>query len=272
MIPIGIMQGRLSKPKDRFQCFPWNSWREEFPLAAEAGFSCIEWIYEQPHEEENPLGTDEGCEEIRQLSVQHGVKIQSICADYYMTNLLLDKEGKVDEEMKKHLIWLIGRASKLKMKYIILPFVDPSSVVGLPLEGLIELLFSLKDILEQHSLEIHLETDLPPKELAAVLQKVDHPLIKANLDTGNSASLGFDAEEELNAIGPHLGSVHIKDRILNGGTVPLGKGDTDFKTYFRLLKDIGFPGPLILQTARDETCSELELAQQNIAFVRKGWG
>jgi L-ribulose-5-phosphate 3-epimerase len=39
----GIMQGRLSPPEDgRFQSFPRNSWREEFPRAREAGLDYIE--------------------------------------------------------------------------------------------------------------------------------------------------------------------------------------------------------------------------------------
>lgn len=33
--------------------------------------------------------------------------------------------------------------------------------------------------------------------------------------------LGFDAEEEMNEIGEVIVNVHIKDRILNGGTEPV---------------------------------------------------
>ena len=42
---IGIMQGRLSAPKnDRIQFFPKNNWQNEFELCSEIGFSCIEWV------------------------------------------------------------------------------------------------------------------------------------------------------------------------------------------------------------------------------------
>ena len=46
---------------------------------------------------------------------------------------------------------------------------------------------------------------------------------------GNSASLGYDAQEEIDLLGNKIINVHIKDRIRSGTTVPLGTGDTDFK-------------------------------------------
>ena len=68
---------------------------------------------------------------------------------------------------------------------------------------------------------------------------------------------------------PWLGSVHIKDRVLGGGTVPLGTGNTDFDACFRLIKATDFKGPYILQAARDEELSEVELAIQNRRFVEQ---
>ena len=42
---IGIMQGRLSRRiGDKIQSFPINDWEKEFQLAAEIGYSCIEWV------------------------------------------------------------------------------------------------------------------------------------------------------------------------------------------------------------------------------------
>ncbi len=39
---IAIMEGRLLPPSDgRFQCFPREQWRDEFPHAAQAGLDAI---------------------------------------------------------------------------------------------------------------------------------------------------------------------------------------------------------------------------------------
>ena len=42
---IGIMQGRLSKPVNgKIQAFPFNNWENEFKIASEIGYACIEWV------------------------------------------------------------------------------------------------------------------------------------------------------------------------------------------------------------------------------------
>src|SRR6187549_3224184 len=86
---IGVMQGRLSpRPAGKLQEFPWHSYRDEFAKAARLGLHSIEWIFEAPRFEENPLWTEAGREEIRELVVQSGVHVQSVCADYFMVHRL----------------------------------------------------------------------------------------------------------------------------------------------------------------------------------------
>ena len=76
--------------------------------------------------------------------------------------------------------------------------------------------------------------------------------VKVNYDMGNSASLGFDPGKEIELLGEFIVNVHIKDRVKNGGTVPLGMGDTDFKTVFSGLRKINYDGDLIFQSARQD--------------------
>ena len=71
-----------------------------------------------------------------------------------------------------------------------------------------------------------------------------------NYDTGNSAALGFDSEEEIKAYGQRILNVHIKDRLLHGDTVPLGNGNADIPNVLKELNAINYNGNYILQTAR----------------------
>ena len=271
MNPIGIMQGRLSPPVGgRIQSFPVDTWREEFSLAREAGLDCIEWIYEVETETVNPLRTDEGVTQVRRLAEASGIAVSSVCADYYMVDRLVSPDGEPREATVEHLMWLMGRASLLGVRYIVLPFVDASSLrSSQEIEGLLAVLKSVKPVAERAGVELHLETDLQPIGLTAVLESVEHPLIRANYDIGNSAALGHDPVEELTLLGPWLGSVHVKDRVLDGGTVPLGTGSANFRTCFRLICAAGFRGPFILQAAREEGLSEVELAIRNRRFVEE---
>ena len=269
MNPIGIMQGRLSPPADgRIQSFPVESWREEFARGREAGLACIEWIYEAGTDVANPLRTDEGVREILELANQTGVGVRSICADYYMTHCLIESSGKINDEVAQHLRWLIGRAGLLGASYMVLPFVDSSSLKQPEeIDGLLSVLRSVLETAERNNVELHLETDLVPGQLVSILQSMSHPLVRANYDIGNSASLGHDPAEELTLIGQWLGSVHVKDRVLGGKTVPLGTGSADFATCFRLIKASEFSGTFILQAAREDGLSETELAKRNRQFV-----
>lgn len=269
MNPVGIMQGRLSTPvSGRIQAFPVDTWREEFFLARKAKLDCIEWIYEKGTESMNPMRTDAGLREIFQLIEATDVLVSSVCADYYMNERLVLPDERARGDMIEHLIWLVGRIGRLGARYIVLPFVDESSLRSRKeIEGLVAVLRSVLPAAERAGVELHLETNLWSADLVVLLERVSHGLVRANYDIGNSAALGHNPVEELTLLKPWLGSVHVKDRILGGDTVRLGTGAADFPTCLRLICDAGFRGPFILQTAREDGLSEFDLAIRNRQFL-----
>ncbi len=271
MLPIGIMQGRLlPKQEGRFQSFPANFWRDEFARGRDAGINCIEWIYEEPNESVNPMATDEGQAEMRRLSKETGVSVWSICADYYMTRHLIRPDASADETVCSHLEWLIGRAERMGITYIVLPFVDSSSMktpeqrAALP-----RVLAGPLAKAKAANVELHLETDLPPEEFSALLDRAGHSHLKANYDIGNSASLGFNQQRELTLLRPWLGSVHVKDRIKGGGTVPLGTGNADLVGCFKKIAEASFSRWFILQTARGTEGDEVAWIKQTRHHVEE---
>ncbi len=248
---IGVMQGRLSAPVgNRIQAFPARSWREEFAAAARLKFTEIEWIWESPLEE-NPLQSDSGREEIHELADRTGVQVSFVCADYFMEIPFARASKPVLESNVRRLEGLIDLASGLGIRGIEIPCVDSSALVTPADED--QLAFALGPALRsaaRKGLEIGLETSLPPGRFRALLERIGHQALKANYDTGNSASLGYDVEEEIGAYGRWINNVHIKDRIRGGSTVPLGEGDADIPTVLRLLARAGYAGGFILQGAR----------------------
>ncbi|MBS3105436.1 sugar phosphate isomerase/epimerase [Candidatus Woesearchaeota archaeon] len=269
--PIGIMQGRLSPPRGKMiQWFPFDTWKLEFDLAREAGIDCIEWIYEVPNEDKNPVKSDEGISHIQKKIKETGVQVISICADYYMKILLIQENGDINKDAVEHLRWLIGRAKMLKIKYIVLPFVDASSLKTKKQQAsLLNVLNAVLNDTEKAEIEIHLETDLEPYAMKHIFEKIKHPLVKFNYDTGNAAALGHNPSKELVILKEWIGSVHIKDRIFNGKTVPLGQGSVDFTTCFKLIKAAKYTRPFILQAARDDSIDTMAYAKNNKKFVLK---
>jgi L-ribulose-5-phosphate 3-epimerase len=264
------MQGRLVPPPlGRFQCFPRDEWEREFALASRAGLSCLEWIWDL--DETNPLSDDGGMFRVAALAARHGVAVLSVCADYFMERPLVKGSAAEIVERRDLLAWLIGRCKTCGIERIVLPFVDSSRLDSREdRQKLAETLGSLLPLRDDSCVEIHLETDLAPDPFAALLDRLPDPRIRVNYDSGNSASLGYRPREEFAAYGSRVGSVHIKDRLRGGGTVPLGTGNTDFPELFDCLRKVQYCGDFILQAARGEPGDEVCWAIGNKTFVEAG--
>ena len=274
MTRIAIMQGRLVPPVGgRIQAFPRDDWAEEFPRAAAAGLDGIEWIFDCHGEGANPVETAEGVARLRGLSAEHGVAVRSLCADYFMERPLVRATGAERAARLDRLGWLLGRCAALGVGRVVLPFVDQSSM-RTPEEQAAgaEVLRRALPAAEAAGVELHLETDLDPEGFRRFLSLVEHPLVKVNYDSGNSASLGYHPRDEFAAYGDRVGSVHIKDRVRGGSTVPLGTGDTDFEALFAGLRGLRYSGEFVLQVARGADGDEVGWARRNRAFVEARWG
>lgn len=268
---IGIMQGRLSPPPpDRLQQFPWDTWELEFDRARKLGLDCIEWVFEIENYQSNPLWTKVGRERIRQRIAQTGVQVLSICADYFMVAGLAGEEAAEREASLAVLKQLIECVAALGVHCILLPFLERVSVQPLKLRAqAMETLGRCLRLAARRGVELCLETDLPGTEYADLLREFDRPCVRAYYDTGNAAALGYDLAADAHLLAPWLAAVHIKDRLLNGGSVPLGQGDADFPKFFRTLAEIGYTGPFILQTAFGADFEHF--ARVHLEFVRNAW-
>jgi len=266
---IGIMQGRLSPPVGpAIQAFPAAHWADEFPAAEVAGLSCIEWIYDIGGDHVNPICNGEGAARFKALQARHNVAVESLCADYFMSEPLLKGSATDRARRREKLLWLLRRSAELGISRVVLPFVDASKIEDDAMaRALAALLAGVIGEAGPAIPEVHLETSLPPARFASLLAWIDHPRVKVNYDSGNSSSLGYDADEEFAAYGPRIGSVHIKDRLLGAGTVPLGDGHADFPKLIRNLKSIDYQGPVILQVARSGPGRETEWAIHNRRIV-----
>lgn len=266
---LAVMQGRLLPPfDDHFQSFPLTRWREEFPLAQQASLDAIEWIYDSVSKDDNPFCTDAGLAEVVQLSKKHGIAVVSVCADYFMEHPLLRVSPAELEVRIGKLLWLLERCKQAGIQRIVLPFVDNSRIENKTDQAqVVQILPRALLAAEKAGIELHLETSLGPEQFSLLLARLPHPLLKVNYDSGNSASLGYDSTEEIAAYGERIGSVHIKDRVRGGGTVPLGSGNADVPVLLSHLFRIGYKGDFVMQIARDEPGMELDWIAKNRELV-----
>lgn len=265
---LGIMQGRLSPPLgDRIQAFPKYTWQDEFPKAKKCGLQLIEWVFQADQWEKNPLASDEGISEIKELIKETGVHVYSVCADYFK-DLPLLRVGAAEESNRTHMLqFVMAQCRKLGVKYLVLPFVETAEIrTPEELEDIAEKLRRLYRNAFYEQVCLPLETTLGPEEFRKFLQRIDHPCIGVNYDIGDSAFLGFDTEQEISTYGERILNVHVKDRVKGGTTVPLGAGHAQFDRTFRALARKRYEGPIIFQVARQG--DEVENAVQNLEFIR----
>ena len=249
---IGFIQGRLSDRVDgKVQAFPWRDWETEFPVASAFDFHLVEWTLDQDRLYENPLMTAHGQARIRELCSKYDIKIPSLTGDCFMQAPFWKTSGYEREALLCDFIAIAIACEQVGIGLIVVPLVDNGRLENARQEDiLITFMLSNKDFFQMHGLRIIFESDFDPAELARFIGRLPQDTFGINYDIGNSAALGYSPEEEFAAYGSRILNVHLKDRHLGGGTVPLGTGNADFPTVLRLLRDVNYEGYLIMQTAR----------------------
>lgn len=245
------MQGRFSpQVAGKIQAFPWDHWRSEFTTAAAEGFDLMEWTLDAERLYENPIMTEAGRGEIAVLKARHGVDIDSLTGDFFMQTPFHKASGPERLRRLGDLRAVCEACSRAGIRYLVVPLVDAGRMDSPAQEAdVLGTFCSLAPELARLKLAIAFESDYRPRELATFMRSLG-PGFGVNYDIGNSASLGYDPEQEIAAFGKSIVNVHVKDRALGGTTVPLGSGNADFPKVFAALRGAGYAGNFVLQTAR----------------------
>jgi sugar phosphate isomerase/epimerase len=265
---VGVMQGRLlPKYQGRYQAHPVGYWKDEFKLAQEAQLDCIEFILDFNDVRNNPLLKENGIQEIKSISDTTGVLVKTICADYFMEAPLHSKDSLVSQESQQVMIRLLENAKQLGVTDIVIPCVDQSTLDNQEaVKRFVNKLTPMLKIAEKYSINLSLETDLAPWPFADLLNRFNSNRVTVNYDIGNSASLGYDPVEELDAYGNRITDIHIKDREFGGGPVILGQGNANFDKFFDKLKEFNYQGSFIMQAYRDE--EGVEIFKKQLTWIK----
>mgnify|MGYP001192308271 CR=1 FL=1 len=246
---IGFMQGRLSPMIDgKIQAFPWGCWQHEILSAKNIGISIMEWTLDQQRLYENPIMTTSGQREILALCDKYDFCIPSLTGDCFMQAPFWKvNDAAYSDKLKTDFKAIINACGNIGIEFVVVPLVDDGSLENIEQENilvefLLEQQFNLRDL----GVRIVFESDFAPVELHRFIHRLNSDVFGINYDIGNSASLGLNPFEEFKLIGDRILNVHVKDRVLGGTTVPLGEGDADFNTVYRLLKSHNYKANYIL--------------------------
>lgn len=263
---IAFIQGRLVNiVNDKIQAFPRDEWELELEIASASNLNFIELTVDLDRIWENPISSSLGVKHLKKMLSKFNMLPIACTADFIMQGPPWKENSESLIEITKKIIHGLGR---IGCKYIVIPFVDDSKIIDKNVEDeAIKFLLSLKPFLVHSGVQVAIESDYEPQKLINFINRLPSDIYGINYDIGNSASLGYDVKEEFDMYFERIKHVHIKDRVLNGTTVPLGEGNADLGLCFELLRNFGYCGDFSMQTARDVSGKHLEVMLKYINTI-----
>lgn len=245
---IGIIQGRLSEPKEGFQDTP-TDWKREFEDLKKNNLNHIEWIITKDSFNNNPFFKEN----------LKNFPIHAVCAD----NLV---DTSIDSFLfvSNNLDPICVSALNNDIKYITVPLLEDSNLLDNKKRE------RFKDILmyfakKYPDINFSLEAELPVTMLKELLVTKN---VSVTYDTGNITSCGYNHIEYIEEVFDKISNVHLKDRTFDGNTVVPTTGNTDFETIFKTLIKNNYQKIFTLQTAREEEGKELETIKKHTDLLR----
>ena len=244
---VGIIQGRLTHPREGFQDCP-SDWQREFNLLKKIGLTHVEWIVTKENYNKNPIHS----EDLKSFN------ISSICVDF-----LVQEDFLSDETYWDQLEDICVLAFKNEIPFVTIPLLEGSSVVDKSKR--IEVISRLEKICYKFPfLNFSIEAELGCEEVLEIVEKFDNVYI--TYDTGNMTSFGVDHCNYIDSSFHKINNVHLKDRDLKAVTHIPGDGMTPFIDIFKHLKQKGYNGLYTMQTAREEAGHEVETIAKHLKY------
>ena len=133
-----------------------------------------------------------------------------------------------------------------------MPFIESCSLKKFSAKEVDKIFSLLLSLESSNNIDFALELDINCNEIDKKLADILETNVFINLDMGNTISYGFNIDEEIENYSSQIINVHVKDRRINGPTVPLGKGDTNVEYIINKLYSCGYKGSFTLQLARED--------------------
>ena len=140
---------------------------------------------------------------------------------------------KKGSKLVDDLVAVVDACSAIDVNKIVVPLVDNGRIVDDSEEArLLTQMKNLSKYLRKKNVQIIFETDFSPAKNKKFISKLPLDTFGINYDSGNSAALGYSVRKEFELLSTHIKNIHIKDRELNGGTVPLVKVTLISQNFF----------------------------------------
>ncbi len=238
-----------------------------FSKAGELGFQGIEFGIGLDYRED-PLWAGMGKlrQEMKEAAQATGVEAASICLHLlnYKENSPASDTAEHRETANEIIRKTIEACAHIGASVILVPFFGTASLKSEDqIQRLMDEMKRLSSIAEDNKVCLGLETSLNATDMLRIIEAVGSDYVQVYFDTGNTAGIGYDIVQEIQALGKHIVQTHIKDSP--GGT--LGKGQIGFEAAIGAFSRIIFDGYLMLETPSrgDSTAAAVE----NLGYIKR---
>lgn len=262
--PLGIYEKAL--PKN-------TTWREKFKIAKELGFDFIEISIDESDERLARLdwGEQERKEFLLEV-ISSGVRVSSMCFSghrrYPLGSENIEIRKKSLELMKKAIEFAVDLGIRNIQMAGYDVYYEPSNenTKKLYLDGMKQALEWAEKANVMLSIEImdhHFMNSIT--KYLEVEKELKSPFLTVYPDIGNLSAWGNDIEKEIKKGINRISAIHLKDTLAVTDTfegkfkeVAFGKGCVDFKKFFRILKDVNYKGPFLIEMWTEKVENPIE--------------
>lgn len=239
-----------------------------FYMAQGLGFDCLEFSVDAIGDPSRLLFDPERSNELVDLWEATGVRVSSVCATHYIRESLLAPEDAHRQPAVLAFQSLIERVGRLGISTVVLPLYGASELKEERDLGILRVVLQkASEWAAMHQVRIALKSSLPADQLVGLIDHLQSGWIGVCYDPANSLPMQRNIREEIRSLGSRIFHVHFKDRLRTGAAARLGEGDVDLGDVLKALREIGYRGPLILETPAGK--SAIDAAKINLSYCRE---
>lgn len=242
-----------------------RSGRELVEAAAALGFEGVE--VDAGRGAEDPLLTPAGAGEVRRAADAAGIAVPSMCLGVLNGYGFKNAEPEVRARTAALIRSAIGAAGVLGARVILVPFFGNSELFTAEdrarvAQGLAE----VAPAAERAGVVLALENTLSAEANSALLEAIGSSAVKVYFDVSNAMWWGHDSPSEIRRLGAAMAQVHFKDGKGGHSNAMLGQGHVDYPAVVQALRDVGYAGWIVLESAAPH--DPIADARTNLAFAR----
>lgn len=255
------------------------NWEEKFSLACKAGYGFMEISIDESDERLERLKWDKiRMRKLREISEDAGMPILTMCLSAHRRFPIGSAFPKIQKKGMEIMESAIRFASHLGIRIVQIAGYDvlmdeistseSKETFGKNLMKSVKLASSSGVMLAIENVDVDFANSID--KIMNYVHEIKSPWLQIYPDIGNLTAMKQDVLQQLQLGKTHIAAIHAKD-TLDGVVrrVPFGEGIVDFVSVFKVLKNIGFFGPVLLEMWADDNRDNFEIVKHAKKWVSR---